>query len=137
MKKIEGMREYRTHASARRNSAVKAKCSLPSVEYKTPPYNSLSRTVPIAERLVVLCSRKFMALWLFQITLITYLERKVFEGIRNTLLGLEPSASFYQNCDRRCGLVVVNSSNFDPSRINDGGKGASYALDLARRRSNC
>jgi hypothetical protein len=73
----------------------------------------------------------------FQIMLITYLEGKVFEGIRNTLLGFEPTASFYQNCDRRRGLVVVNSSNFDASRINDGCKGARYPLDVARRRSSC
>ena len=61
-KKRNENRESTTHASSRRNSAVRARCSLPRVEYRTPPYSSLSRTVPIAERPVVLCSRKVMGL---------------------------------------------------------------------------
>lgn len=43
-----------THSSPRRNSAVKARCSLVKLADKTPPYSSLSRTVPRADRFAVL-----------------------------------------------------------------------------------
>ena len=43
-----------THSSPGKNSAVNARCSRPRLELKTPPYKSLSRTVPNAVRFAVL-----------------------------------------------------------------------------------
>ncbi len=44
-----------TYSSPRRNSAVKARCSRDKDADSTPPYNSLSRMLPKAERDLVLC----------------------------------------------------------------------------------
>jgi hypothetical protein len=46
--------EVNAHSSPLRNSAVNARCSRDRVADSTPPYNSLSRTVPRADRLAVL-----------------------------------------------------------------------------------
>src|ERR1700683_2591511 len=44
-----------THSSPRKNSAVMARCSRDKLVDSTPPYNSLSRTVPSADRVEALC----------------------------------------------------------------------------------
>jgi hypothetical protein len=66
----------------------------------TPPYNSLFRTVPNADRVEVLCVSTVSVYDLELWTSISDLERKVFKGMGNARFTLESAPSFYEECDR-------------------------------------
>lgn len=90
--------------------------------------------MPIADRFVVLCGVPFQFNQSLGTSQRAHLERKVFQGISNALLRLEASASFYEDGDGRSGLVVVDGGDFDAGRVDDGGKRASNALNVAHGR---
>ena len=66
-----------------------------------------------------------------------YLERKVFEGVSYSRFGFEPAASLDEDSHGRSRLVVVYGGNLDTRIIDNGGKGARYALDVPRGRCPC
>ena len=121
-----------THSSPRKNSAVNARCSRERLEDNTPPYNSASRTVPSAERFAVLCDASAAS---HSVPLSTHLEGEVFEGMRDTSLGLKAAARLHEERDGGSRLADVDGGNLDASRVSDSGKRARDALDAAGSRS--
>ena len=128
----------RAYSSPRKNSVVRARCSRDKLVESTPPYSSLSRTVPSADRVEVLCmSTTFQYKSKNHKLGVSDLERKVLKRMSYTRFILESTACFYEKCDRRSWLAIVHSSNFDPGSVYNCSKAACYTGRIAGRRPSC
>lgn len=88
-----------TYSSPRKNSAVNARCSRDELAESTPPYNSLSRTVPNAVLFAVLYTKELFDQSPDKITASSSdLESKVFERMGNTRFALISTSSLDKEC---------------------------------------